>query len=96
MRRISNPVITVIKYVFSFVLMFILFWFMLPPLNLRSGEFWSYVINCIIIFVVVHAFSYIVIFIRSLQSVGGYDRREKFSIKKLGIPAIVAVGLAVV
>ena len=96
MRRISNPVITVIKYVFSFVLMFILFWFMLPPLNLRSGEFWSYVINCIIILVVVHAFSYIVIFIRSLQSVGGYDRREKFSIKKLGIPAIVAVGLAVV
>lgn len=91
---------TVIKAILSIVVIFLMFWFELPPLNLRSSDFWSFLIQAIIVCVVINAFGYIWKFIKKLgNSKGGTYAEitgEKFSIKKLGKPIVLAIGAAVI
>lgn len=52
----------------SVLLMFLLFYISLPAINLRSREFFVYVISCILIFLVVNFLTYVK---NLLQSLGG-------------------------
>lgn len=55
----------------SLILMFLLFYFTLPAINLRSRSFFVYVISCILIFLVVNFLTYVK---NLLQSLGGGQR----------------------
>lgn len=91
---------TVIKVVLSIVVLFLMFWFELPPINLKSTEFWSFLIQAIIVCVVINAFGYIVGFLKKFANSKGNNyveiTGEKFSIKKLGKPIVFAIGSIVV
>ncbi len=87
----------IVKLLLSFVVLFLIFWFEMPALNIKSGDFWSFVIQGIIIFTVINAFSYVWSFIKRLRTdktnhVYIENGGEKFKIKTLGKPIVVAVG----
>ncbi len=54
-----------IKWLISAVIIFLTYWFTLPPINYRSREFWTFVIWSIIVCVGINAFSQILGFIRT-------------------------------
>lgn len=55
----------IIKIFLSALAVFIAFWFILPPLNLRSPDFWTFLITSIIICLVINFISEIFLFFRS-------------------------------
>ena len=61
MKKLS----VVFKILICAVIEFLLFWFKLPPINLRSPDFWSFVIESIIICTVIFTISSIIEFIRN-------------------------------
>jgi len=63
----------VIRIVLCIVAEFLLFWFKLPPINLRSKDFWSFVIESIILCTVIFAISSIVKFVKGIN---GKDAKE--------------------
>lgn len=91
---------TVIKVVLSVVALFLMFWFELPPINLKSSEFWTFLIQGIIVCVVINAFGYIIGFLKKFSNSKGNSYAEitgeKFSFKKLSKPIVFAIGAVVV
>lgn len=59
------------RLLISAVLMFLLFYSMLPAINLRDQNFIIYLISCILIFLAVNFLSYVKEFLRSMGT-GGY------------------------
>ena len=57
----------VLKVILSLAVIFVLFWLQLPALNIRSGEFWSFVTEAIIVFTVINAFGYIWSFLKRIK-----------------------------
>ncbi|MBR5515864.1 MAG: CvpA family protein [Clostridia bacterium] len=55
----------IIKILICIPVLLIAFWFMLPPLNLRAPEFWTFVITSIIICLGINFISEIVFYIRN-------------------------------
>ena len=55
----------ILKWLISIVIIFITYWFTLPPINIRSREFWTYVIFSIIVCVAINAFAQIFSFIKA-------------------------------
>ena len=53
----------ILKWLISIVIIFITYWFTLPPINIRSREFWTFVIFSIIVCVAINAFAQIFSFI---------------------------------
>lgn len=68
-RILSIP----LKILACAIIIFILFWFSLPALNLRAPEFWLFIIESIIICFVVNAFSVIFGFIKRSVTNRGVD-----------------------
>ncbi len=54
-----------LKWLISIVIIFITYWFALPPINIRSREFWTFIIWSIIICVAINAFAQVFGFIKA-------------------------------
>ena len=88
---------TILKLLLSFVVLFLIFWFEMPALNIKSGDFWSFVIQGVIIFTVINAFSYVLSFLKRFKT--GKNNKiyienegeEKFRFKTLGKPILIAL-----
>lgn len=91
----KNPVSVIIRILISLAILFVYYWFKLPALNLRSPDFWNFLIVAIIVFVIVNAFSQIADAIRSLKDRANgviSTEHKKFSIKTFSKPIIGAIG----
>ncbi len=63
----------IIRVLLCFVAEFLLFWFKLPPVNLRSKDFWGFIIESVIICTVILAISSITAFIKKNMGKQGRD-----------------------
>lgn len=91
----KNPFSVITRLLVSLAVLFVYFWFKLPALNLRSPDFWQFLIVAIIVFVVVNAFSQIVDALRNIKERASgvvTAEHEKFSIKNFSKPIIGALG----
>lgn len=90
----------IIKIILSLAILFLLFWFELPPINIRAKAFWSFVVQAVVICVIINAFGYIIGFIRRIKTdqnkIYIEGTKEKFSLKALGKPVLVGVATVVV
>ena len=55
----NNVFKVILKWLICAVIIFLGFWFVLPPINPRSSEMWGFLVFCIVVCVVVNAFSQI-------------------------------------
>ncbi len=62
------------------------YWVFLPPINIRSREFWSFVSFIVIISVVINCFSQILYFIKNNKTVTNSKGLPHISLKSLGKP----------
>ena len=98
----SSVKFIILKVILSIIAVFLLFWFSLPALNVRSHEFWSFVMTSIIICVVINAFSSVLALLKGLDRFNKSktyiegETKEKFSIKKFGKPFVVTAIIFVV
>ena len=94
MKKISVKSM-IIKVLLSIVAVFLLFWFSLPALNVRSHEFWTFVMTAIVICVVINAFSSVLSLFKRLDRISKGkpyiedEKHEKFNLKKFGKPFLV-------
>ncbi len=74
------------------------YWIVLPPINVKSREFWSFVSFIVIISVVVNCFSQILYFIKNNKSVNNSRGLPHINLKSLGKPIkfALAVVLAII
>lgn len=78
---------SIIKWLICAVIIFIGFWFMLPPLNIRSSEFWSFIIFCIVVCLLINAFSQITSFFKCADTKRLYSKEERRTVfKNVGKP----------
>ena len=89
------------KFIASLILIFLVYYFKLPAINLRSKEFWIFLIEAIVILVVVNAFAVSLQIIRNTLGFFSKNRRveEPIDFRSLGKPvlyAIVAIVLIIV
>lgn len=63
----------VVRVILCAIAEFLLFWFELPPINLRSKDFWSFIIESIILCTVIFAISSIIKFAKGMN---GKDARQ--------------------
>ena len=82
----KNIPLSIIKWLITLVIVGGYYWFMLPPINIRSRDFWSFVSFIIIISVVIHAFSQIVAVIKENKNPVKVAGVPKISLKSLGKP----------
>ncbi len=96
----NNVFKVILKWLICAVIIFLGFWFVLPPINPRSGEMWGFLVFCIVVCVVVNAFSQILSLFslvkkeRGIYSISTKEERRE-TVKKIGKPFKFAV-LAVV
>ncbi|MGN0492020.1 MAG: CvpA family protein [Acutalibacteraceae bacterium] len=96
----NNVFKVILKWLICAVIIFVGFWFVLPPINPRSGEMWAFLVFCIVVCVVVNAFSQIFAFFSLLKPDRGVYRinskeERRATLKKAGKPLKFAV-LAIV
>ena len=63
----------VVRILICAIIEFLLFWFKLPPINLRSKDFWGFIVESIIICTVVFAISAIISFIKDNNGNNGQE-----------------------
>lgn len=59
---------SIIKWLVSLLIIAVSYWFMLPAINIKSREFWTFITYSVIICVVVNAFSSVLGFIKTASS----------------------------
>ena len=78
---------TALKWLVSLVAIFLTYWFTLPPINVRSRDFWVFVIWSIIIFVVINAFAQVFDFIKAnLKHKIEVSTKTRLDLSALGKP----------
>lgn len=86
---------SIIKWLICAVIIFIGFWFILPPLNIRSSEFWSFLIFSMLVCIVINAFSQIVAIFKPGDSAkrlySKEERRNAFGQIGKPVKAVLAV-----
>ncbi len=92
----NNVFKVILKWFICAVIIFLGFWFALPPLNLRSGEMWGFLVFCIVVCVIVNAFSQIIsLFTLVKKDNGIYNistkEERRTALKKIGKPFKFAV-----
>ena len=96
----NNVFNVILKWLICAVIIFLGFWFVLPPINPRSSEMWGFLVFCIVVCVVVNAFSQILSLFslvkkeRGIYSISTKEERRE-TVKKIGKPFKFAV-LAVI
>ena len=98
----NNVLKVILKWLICAVIIFLGFWFVLPPINPRSSEMWGFLIFCVVVCVVVNAFSQIISLVslfkvdRGVYRINSKEERRS-AVKKIGKPfkfaacAIVAI-----
>ncbi|MBO5358083.1 MAG: CvpA family protein [Clostridia bacterium] len=88
----NNILKGIIKWLVSLVIIALSYWFMLPPINWRSREFWTFLIWSVIVCVAINAFTQIFDFIKA--NVGKkikIDSKTHLNLSALGAPIKFAV-----
>ncbi|MBQ5590788.1 MAG: CvpA family protein [Clostridia bacterium] len=95
-----------VKWLLTLIVLFLLFWFQLPAINLRDEAFWSFISEAVIAIVIINAFSSVLAILgRFIKTKDGKvvlesgEHHKKFSFKTLGKPiliAVCAIGLVIV
>ena len=92
----NNVLKVILKWLICAVIIFLGFWFVLPPINPRSSEMWGFLIFCIVVCVVVNAFSQIISLVslfkvdRGVYRINSKEERRS-AVKKIGKPFKFAV-----
>lgn len=77
----------IVKWLISFLIIALSYWFVLPPLNWRSGDFWSFLVWAIIVCVAMNAFSQILDFIRQTSKKPlRIENKTRLNLSALGKP----------
>ncbi|MBQ5821110.1 MAG: CvpA family protein [Clostridia bacterium] len=87
-----------LRLLISAVLIFLVFWFTLPPLNIRSAEFWSFLSFSLLILILVNFTGKVISFVQKISNGAkgrGAAREAKAALKALGYPMMGLVGLLV-
>lgn len=87
-----------LRLLISAVLIFLVFWFTLPPLNIRSAEFWSFLSFSLLILILVNFTGKVISFVQKVSNGAkgrGAAREAKEALKALGYPMLGLVGLLV-
>ncbi len=91
---------SIIKWLITLVVIGGYYWFVLPPINIRSKELWSFVTFIIIISVIINCFSQLLSFLKDNKSVGNTVGLPRINLKSLGKPLKFALftvlGIAVI
>ena len=87
---------TLWRILISALIIFILFYLELPPLNLRSESFWGFLLQCIIIVLIVNGFGVIkdilgTIHVDGIHGLGSLNLRETSKPFLLGAAALVLI-----
>lgn len=79
----------------SAILIFLIFWFALPALNVRSGEFWTFLFWSLLIIIGVNFTGKLISFFRALKSGANirFIPSARNALKSLGIPFLCVLGL---
>ena len=92
----NNVFKVILKWLICAVIIFLGFSFVLPPINPRSSEMWGFLIFCIVVCVVVNAFSQIISLVslfkvdRGVYRINSKEERRS-AVKKIGKPFKFAV-----
>lgn len=92
----NNVFKVILKWLICAVIIFLGFWFVLPPINPRSSEMWGFLVFCIVVCVVVNAFSQIISLVslfkvdRGVYRINSKEERRS-AVKKIGKPFKFAV-----
>lgn len=92
----NNVLKVILKWIICAVIIFLGFWFVLPPINPRSSEMWGFLIFCVVVCVVVNAFSQIISLVslfkvdRGVYRINSKEERRS-AVKKIGKPFKFAV-----
>lgn len=81
----------IFKIILSVIAIFIAYWFVLPPLNLRSTQMYNFLITCVIICVVINFFSEIVLAIKGFSPEKRSSSHGGFSLKNLSKPTLTCL-----
>ncbi len=86
-----------IRGIISAVIIFLMFWFALPAINLRSGDFWTFLFWSLLVVVVVNFTGALISFVRSFKDAKGvrFVPSLKSAFRSLGIPVLVILGVFV-
>ena len=82
----------VLRVLVSAILIFLVFWFTLPPLNVFSTAFWKFVCWSMVIVIAVNFTGKIVKFFRDLSNGEIKKPTVKRSLKSLGVPLLSMLG----
>ncbi len=87
-----------LRVLVSALLISLVFWFTLPPLNIFSSDFWSFLFWSMVIVIVVNFAGNLLSFVRQLSSGDTVSFRPsvKGSAKSLGLPVLIILGAIVV
>lgn len=93
-KKVSS---TVLKFAVWLIILFVVFWFSLPAINIKSGEFWSFVVFGIISFAVINAFSGIKNFFKgfTVQKDGSVSPSKKVTLRQFGKPLLISAALII-
>ncbi len=96
----KKPLRFLVKTLIWLAVTFVAFWFTLPPINLRSKEFWTFFCFSVIAAVIISAFSDIFIFIKDKFFKKTYVQKNwKESFKSFSAPikvGVLTVGVVIV
>lgn len=86
----------IVKWLITLIVLFLIFWFELPSLNIRDEAFWSFVIQSIVAIVVINAFDKIAKLFRRVKIKNGVfiensGDNEKVTFKSFGKPIGIAL-----
>ncbi len=83
---------TIIKSIVSIIVIGVLYWIMLPPLNWRSTDMWTFLVLCIAICTAINfAHKIIEMIVPYVSNRGVVAKKGRVSLKELSLPLKVAV-----
>ena len=87
----NNILKSIVKWLISLVIIAVSYWFMLPPINWRSREFWTFLVWSIVVCVVINAFTQVFDFIRANTNKKiRIDAKTHLNLSALGTPIKIA------
>ena len=94
----NNIFKSLLKWLISLVIIAVSYWFVLPPLNWRSVDFWSFLIWSIVVIVAINAFSQVISFLKAnVNKKIKIDSKTSINLSALGTQIKVAgIGIAAV
>ncbi len=84
-----------LRVLISLIVLFLMFWFALPPLNIRSHEFWTFAFWSLLVVIGINFTGKLFGFFRSLKKQENvrFFPSAKTAMKSVGIPALILVGI---